>query len=335
MRRATWATCSAACSPDRGSERKTLVAAFEHEPVLAAEVIEWLRPEGRGIWIDGTLGGGGHAEALLRANPEARVIGIDRDPDALAAARRRLAPWAERTTLLNGDFRDAAAIAASETETMPVRGALLDLGVSSYQLDEVGRGFSFRRSTPLDMRMGGTAGGRRTAADILNETSEDELGRIFRDYGEERRWRALASEIVKRRATEPFETSDHFVAACTVVLGGGLGAATKARLFQALRIAVNDELGALEGALPAIRDALASRGRMVVIAYHSLEDRIVKHAFREWSRDCVCPPELPVCRCRGRALGEVLTRRPVRPAPDELERNPRSRSARLRAWERA
>lgn len=311
------------------------MAAFEHEPVLAAEAIEWLRPEGRGVWIDGTLGGGGHAEALLRANPGARVIGIDRDPEALAAARRRLAGWSDRTKLVNGDFRDAAAIAASETETMPVRGALLDLGVSSYQLDEVGRGFSFRRSTPLDMRMGGTAGGRRTAADILNETPEDELGRIFREYGEERRWHALAREIVKRRSTEPFETADEFVAACTVVLGGGLSAATKARLFQALRIAVNDELGALEDALPAIRDVLAPGGRLVVIAYHSLEDRIVKHAFREWSRDCVCPPELPVCRCRGKALGTVLTRKPVRAGADELDRNPRSRSARLRAWERS
>jgi len=312
-----------------------VAAAFEHEPVLAAEAIEWLRPEGRGLWIDGTLGGGGHAEALLRANPDARVIGIDRDPEALAAARRRLVGWSDRTKLVNGDFRDAATIAASETETMPVRGALLDLGVSSYQLDEVGRGFSFRRSTPLDMRMGGTAGGRRTAADILNETPEDELGRIFREYGEERRWHSLAHEIVKRRSTEPFETADEFVAACTVVLGGGLSAATKARLFQALRIAVNDELGALEDALPAMRDVLAPGGRLVVIAYHSLEDRIVKHAFREWSRDCVCPPKLPVCRCRGEALGTVLTRKPVRPGADELNRNPRSRSARLRAWERA
>lgn len=311
------------------------MTAFEHEPVLVEEVVEWLRPEGPGVWVDGTLGGGGHAEALLRADPEARVVGIDRDPEALEAARRRLAPWVDRTRLVNGDFRDAAAIVASETETMPVRGALLDLGVSSYQLDEVGRGFSFRRSTPLDMRMGGTAGGRRTAADILNETPERELGRIFREYGEERRWQALAREVVKRRATEPFETSDDFVAACTVVLGGGLSAATKARLFQALRIAVNEELEALEDALPGLRDALAPGGRLVVIAYHSLEDRIVKHAFREWSRDCVCPPELPVCRCRGRALGTVLTRKPVRPGESEIDRNPRARSARLRAWERA
>ena len=236
---------------------------------------------------------------------------------------------------MNADFRDAAAIAASEMETMPVRGALLDLGVSSHQLDEQARGFSFRRSTPLDMRMGGTAGGRRTAAEFLNHATEDELGDVFREYGEERRWRALAREVVKRRATEPFATSDDFVAACTVVLGGGLSAATKARLFQALRIAVNDELAALEEALPALRDALAPGGRLCVISYHSLEDRRVKHAFREWSRECVCPPELPECRCRGRALGRTLTKKPIRPSDSEVERNPRSRSALLRCWERA
>ncbi|MGI9039255.1 MAG: 16S rRNA (cytosine(1402)-N(4))-methyltransferase RsmH [Gemmatimonadota bacterium] len=308
---------------------------FSHEPVLAEEVLGRLRPEGPGIWIDGTVGGGGHAERLLKADPELRLIGVDQDDEALEAATRRLAPYADRTRLNHGNFRDVAGLVASETETMPVRGVLLDLGVSSYQLDEHGRGFSFRRSTPLDMRMGGTAGGRSTAADVLNEASQDELGRIFREYGEERHWRALAREIVKRRATEPFATSDDFVAACTVVLGGGLSAATKARLFQALRIAVNDEMDALEQALPAFRDLLAPQGRFVVIAYHSLEDRLVKNAFREWSRECVCPPELPMCRCRGVALGRLLTKKPVRPSPAEVDRNPRSRSARLRAWERA
>lgn len=299
------------------------------------EVILRLRPEGPGIWIDGTVGGGGHAERLLKADPELRLIGVDQDEEALEAATRRLAPYADRMRLNHGNFRDVARLVASETETMPVRGVLLDLGVSSYQLDEHGRGFSFRRSTPLDMRMGGTAGGRSTAADVLNEASQDELGRIFREYGEERHWRALAREVVKRRSTEPFASSDDFVAACTVVLGGGLSAATKARLFQALRIAVNDEVGALEEALPAFRDLLSPDGRFVVIAYHSLEDRLVKNAFREWSRDCVCPPELPMCRCRGVALGRVLTKKPVRPSPVEVDRNPRARSARLRAWEKA
>lgn len=333
-RRATSARWPGGCSPDAAAVSEG-DGGFTHHAVLADEVVEMLGFDGPGRWVDGTLGGGGHAERLLRSNERGRLLGIDRDPEALAAARRRLAPWSDRIELVNGDFRDAAAIVASETETMPVRGALLDLGVSSHQLDEQVRGFSFRRSTPLDMRMGGTAGGRRTAADVLNAASEDELGRIFRDYGEERRWRALAREVVKRRTTESFRTSDDFVAACTVVLGGGLSAATKARLFQALRIAVNDELDALEAALPALRDVLAPGGRLCVISYHSLEDRIVKHSFREWSRDCVCPPELPVCRCRGRALGRTLTKKPVRPACDEVERNPRARSALLRCWERA
>lgn len=302
---------------------------------MADEVVEYLDPRGAGLWIDGTVGGGGHAERLLRANPDLRLLGLDQDEEALEAAAERLAPYADRVRLENVNFRDVARIAASETERMPVRGVLLDLGVSSHQLDELGRGFSFRRSTPLDMRMGGTAVGRRTAAEILNEASAAELGRIFREYGEERHWRALAREIVKRRSSQPFRTSDDLVAACTTVLGGGVPNAAKARLFQALRIEVNDELGALEEALPALRDLLASGGRFVVLAYHSLEDRIVKRAFREWSRSCVCPPELPACLCRGRPLGRLLTRRPAGPDAGEVDRNPRARSARLRAWERA
>ncbi len=216
-----------------------------------------------------------------------------------------------------------------------VRGALLDLGVSSHQLDIQARGFSFRRSTPLDMRMGGTADGGRTAADVLNFESEAELSRIFWEFGEERRSRRLAREIVKRRSSEPFQTADDFMAACTTAIGSGLSAGTKARLFQALRIAVNDELDALAEALPSIRDVLEPGGRMAVIAYHSLEDRIVKTNFRDWSRDCICPPHSPICQCRGEALGSLLTRKPVRPSDQEVLRNPRARSARLRGWKRS
>ncbi|MFQ5530020.1 MAG: 16S rRNA (cytosine(1402)-N(4))-methyltransferase RsmH [Gemmatimonadota bacterium] len=309
-------------------------AEYSHEPVLATEVVALLEP-GCGTWIDGTLGGGGHAELLLRADPDLVLIGVDRDPDAVAAAARRLDGYTDRVTLVEGNFRDIANIAASGSEAGTVQGALLDLGVSSHQLDLQARGFSFRRSTPLDMRMGGTAGGGRTAADVLNSESEAELGRIFRVFGEERRWRRLAREVVKRRSTAPFQTSDDFVAACTTALGPGLSAGIKARLFQALRIAVNDELGALDEVLPALRDRLDSGGRMAVISYHSLEDRIVKNAFREWSQACVCPPGLPVCRCRGKSLGTTLTRKPIRPSQDETSRNPRSRSARLRGWRRA
>jgi 16S rRNA (cytosine1402-N4)-methyltransferase len=308
---------------------------FSHEPVLAAEVVDLLAPERGGVFLDGTLGGGGHAERVVAAGPDVRLIGLDQDPEALAAARRRLGVRGDRVDLIEGNFRNAASIVASLGYENGLSGALLDLGVSSYQIDTTARGFSFRRGTPLNMRMGGTTGGGRTAADILNGATEAELGRIFREYGEERRWRAIAREIVRRRTETPFRTADDLVGVLTGVLGPGLDASTKARLFQALRIEVNDEMTALQEALDGIRGLLASGGRFVVISYHSLEDRIVKTAFREWSRACVCPPELPVCRCRGVPLGRVLTRRPLRPTDAEVHRNPRARSGRLRAWERA
>ena len=308
---------------------------FSHEPVLAAEVVDLLAPERGGVFLDGTLGGGGHAERVVAAGPDVRLIGLDQDPEALAAARRRLGVRGDRVDFIEGNFRDAASIVGSLGYENGLSGALLDLGVSSYQIDTTARGFSFRRGTPLNMRMGGTTGGGRTAADILYSATEAELGRIFREYGEERRWRAIAREIVRRRTETPFRTADDLVGVLTGVLGPGLDASTKARLFQALRIEVNDEMTALQEALDGIRGLLASGGRFVVISYHSLEDRIVKTAFREWSRACVCPPELPVCRCRGVPLGRVLTRRPLRPTDAEMHRNPRARSGRLRAWERA
>lgn len=325
--------CSSEAAPHQG--RRGVKTKYSHEPVLGAEVVSLLAPGTGGTWIDATLGGGGHAELLLRADPNLILIGVDRDPEAIAAASERLNAYADRVILVEGNFRDAANIVKSRSEEGMVRGALLDLGVSSHQLDIQARGFSFRRSTPLDMRMGGTADGGRTAADVLNTESEDELGRIFWEFGEERRSRRLAREVVKRRATEPFRTADDFMAACTTALGSGLSPGTKARLFQALRIAVNEELDALEEALPEVRDVLESGGRMAVVAYHSLEDRIVKTMFREWSRECVCPPHAPICQCRGEALGTLLTRKPVRPSEHEVSRNPRSRSARLRGWQRS
>ncbi len=225
------------------------------------------------------------------------------------------------------------AVADAEIRDRGLDGALLDLGVSSHQLDDEARGFAFRRGVALDMRMDATGGG--DAAHFLAEASEERLTEVFRKFGEEPRARRLAREIVKRRATEPLRTSDDLVAALTVAMGRSPSAQDKARIFQAVRIAVNGELDALEQGLPAIRDRLVDGGVLVVIAYHSLEDRVVKNAFREWSRDCVCPPEAPVCTCRGKPLGETLTRKPVRPDEAEVETNPRSRSARLRAWRRA
>ncbi|MFQ5691059.1 MAG: 16S rRNA (cytosine(1402)-N(4))-methyltransferase RsmH [Gemmatimonadota bacterium] len=308
--------------------------AYEHVPVLAAEVLAYLRPERGGLFLDGTMGGGGHAAQVLGADSAARLVGLDRDPEAIEAAAERLKPYGDRVRLLRANFRDASSL-REEWGGEALQGALLDLGVSSRQIDAESRGFSFRPGTPLSMRMGGTAGGGRTASALLDTASEAELGRIFREYGEERRWRALAREIVRRRAKRPFRVADDLVAAMTAVLGPGVPARHKARLFQALRIAVNDELAALEEGLEGIRSLLAPGGRLVVIAYHSLEDRRVKNAFREWSRSCVCPPGLPECRCRGEPLGRTLTRRPVRPGPEEVAANPRARSARLRAWERA
>ena len=303
---------------------------FHHEPVFGPRAIELLDPRGMGLYVDATVGGAGHARLILERCEACRLLAVDRDPEALAAARAALAPFTDRVRFLEARFDEVAG--DLEVRASGIDGALLDLGISSHQVDEDRRGFTFREGAPLDMRMSSTG---PTAADLLNSASEEELGRIFRDFGEERRWRALAREVVRRRDVTAFETSDHLVAALTRVMGHSTQHQDKARVFQALRIALNGELEALEATLPALRDALHAGGVLVVIAYHSLEDRLVKHAFREWSRSCVCPPELPVCGCRGRALGTVLTRKPERPDAAEVASNPRARSALLRAWRKA
>lgn len=299
-----------------------------HVPVLVAEVIGYLAPERGGVFFDGTLGGGGHAAALLEAGAT-RVIGVDRDGEALERAGARLSRFGDRVALVAGDYSVAAEALEEELD-----GALLDLGVSSRQIDADVRGFSFRPGVVLDMRMGGEGSGP-SAADLLNGWSETELADVFYEYGEERRSRRLAAEIVRRRGAQPFRTSDDLVAVMHRALGARLEAQDKARIFQALRIAVNEELTSLERALPALRERLRPEGVLVVIAYHSLEDRRVKQSFREWSSACICPPELPVCRCRGRALGTTLTRRVVVATEAEVAANPRARSARLRAWRKA
>ncbi len=303
-----------------------------HEPVMVREVLEVLESARDGTILDGTLGGGGHAEAVLREFQRCQVIGVDRDPDAVRAAGHRLEPYKTRVRILEMRFDEAMDDAAIQRDGL--EGALLDLGVSSRQLEAHDRGFAFRRGLPLDMRMS-PQGNEPTAADLLNESEEGELARIFREYGEEPRWRRLAREVVRRRGSGPLRTSDDLVAALAGALGRAPSSQEKARVFQALRIAVNQELSVLSQALPRIRDALHPQGVLAVISYHSLEDRIVKVAFREWSRDCVCPPGLPVCTCRGRALGAPLFRRPRRPTSEEVARNPRSRSALLRAWRKA
>lgn len=307
---------------------------FSHQPVMADEVLKLLEPE-RGLWfLDGTVGGGGHAERILESNPAVTLIGLDQDTEAVAAARVRLARFGDRAIVMTGNFRDAAEL-LEEYRDVGLDGALLDLGVSSHQIDTMARGFSFRRGTPLNMRMGGTTGGWRTAADLLNTASEEELGKIFREYGEERKWRGMSREIARRRQEKPLRTADDLVAAASTALWRPLSPRDKARLFQAVRIAVNEELEALQDGLEVIARLLRTEGRLVVISYHSLEDRIVKETFREWSRECVCPPEFPICTCRGHALGRRLTKKPMRPTETEVASNPRSRSARLRGWIRA
>jgi 16S rRNA (cytosine1402-N4)-methyltransferase len=299
-----------------------------HVPALVREVLHFLRPERGGTYLDGTLGGGGHAEAILEVSGAARVVGADRDPEALAEAGRRLARFGERFRLVRANFADvveAAGIGAGE-----LSGALLDLGISSHQIDVEARGFTFRPGAPLDMRMEG-ASASAGAAELLNELAEEDLASIFYRFGEERRSRRLARAVAEARAREPFARSEQLVAVIERVLPRAT-VQDRARIFQALRIAVNEEIRSLETALPRLREALAPGGVLVVVAYHSLEDRVVKEAFREWSRDCVCPPGLPVCVCRGHSLGTRLTRKPVMAGVEEVAANPRSRSARLRAW---
>ena len=294
-----------------------------HEPVLAGLVRSWAAGATRAV--DATAGGGGHTAMLRDAG--ARLLAIDRDPDALAAAQARLGDTG--IEWLAAPFGAPAALARVRA-FHPDR-ILLDLGVSSHQLDAEGRGFTFRPGAPLDMRM--TSGAGVTAADILNTWGEERLGAVFAEDADEPKARRLARIVIRRRQRGPFLTSDDFVNAIREALGPRSGPADFARLFQALRMAVNEERDQLTRALPAFRDALVPGGRLAVIAYHSGEDRIVKHAFREWAKECVCPPGQPICNCRGRALGRVLTRKAVTPDADEQARNPRSRSAHFREFE--
>lgn len=297
-----------------------------HAPVLVTAVCEALA-EAPHV-LDGTLGGGGHAEALLARGH--RVTGLDRDAEALAAASERLAPFAARGLFTavqgNHDAIDDVATLAG----VRVDGILLDLGVSSHQIDDDARGFSFRPGVALDMRMDPTDG--MSAADWLNESDEATLAATFKDAGDEPKARRLAREVLHRRERQPFATSDDLVGAIRAVLGPRSGPAEFARLFQAVRIAVNDELGGLARGLVALRDRLVPGGVLAVIAYHSGEDRLVKHLFREWSTACTCPPRQPICTCGGVARGETLTRKPVLADEAEIAANPRARSAHLRVW---
>lgn len=316
-----------------------------HTPVLLEEVTRWLGPERGGTIVDCTLGLGGHSEALLAASPETRVIGIDRDLGAIEQARRRLARFEERFEAVHANFKELAAV-LSQVGIEEVRGILADLGVSSMQLEDEGRGFSFATDAPLDMRMDRSQ--KETAADLIARLTERELSDLIFEYGEERGARRVARAIVRERQRHPITTTrqlaDIVVRALRVPGRWRIHPAT--RTFQAIRIAVNDELDSVRRFIPEAISHLARGGRLAVISFHSLEDRIVKQSFQRESGRCVCPPELRgggrapiepdvVCDlCGARNRVAVLTRKPVTPSREEIESNPRSRSARLRVCER-
>lgn len=309
--------------------------AFRHVSVMPGEVVELLAPRPGGLYLDGTIGGGGHARLILEASgPDGRLIGLDRDPAALVAAGAALAAFGERVVLRRGSFAGLDGHLAALGIDL-VDGILLDLGVSSHQLDTPARGFSFRDEGPLDMRMDPSQ--PEDAAGLLARADAEELKRIFREYGEERWAGRIAREIVRVRGEAPLMTTRQLAdLVCRVVPGSyqpqRIHPAT--RVFQALRIAVNGELEALPTGLAAALRHLRPGGRLVVISFHSLEDRLVKQGFRGAASSCSCPPRLPVCVCGGRAEVKILTPRGLRPAEAEIMANPRSRSAVLRAVEK-
>ncbi|MGI9625357.1 MAG: 16S rRNA (cytosine(1402)-N(4))-methyltransferase RsmH [Longimicrobiales bacterium] len=312
-----------------------MAAPLYHRPVLVDEAVKQLLKGGHGLYLDGTLGGGGHSHAILTACPDCRVLGVDQDPDAIAEARQRLSPFEGRVRFVESPFEDAIGdLARTERpEEEGLAGVLLDLGVSSHQLDADPRGFTIRRGVQLDMRMDPTSG--PGAQELLAEESQARLTEIFR-AGEAPKAGLLAKRIVRRRARSPIQTSDDLVGLLESVLSRPATHNEKARTFQALRIAVNDEIGTLERTLPLLKDALRPGGTLVVISYHSLEDGVVKRAFREWSDPSHgLPPRLPVRAAELRAQGSLLTPKPVSAGPEEVALNPRARPAKLRAWRRA
>ena len=311
-----------------------LSAPFDHLSVMPEEVLHWLQPVAGGIYLDGTLGGAGHSRLILEKATNSHLVGLDRDPAALQEAAKVLALYGDRVSLHHATF-DQAGQVLQQLDIDGLDGMLLDLGVSSHQLDTPERGFSFRHNAPLDMRMNPTIGD--TAADVINQTEESELMHIFFKYGEERYSRRIARKIVAQREESALTTTDELSQlVCQAIPGGHrpdrIHPAT--RVFQALRIFVNDELGQLERGLEAGISLLKPGGRFVVISFHSLEDRIVKHLFREKARGCICPPRLPVCQCNHTPEVKLLTRRGIKAGNTEVSQNVRSRSAILRAVER-
>ena len=303
---------------------------FSHISVLLSEVIEGLDIKPEGIYIDGTCGGAGHSAEIAKRLTSGRLIGIDRDPDAVSAATERLAGY--NAKVVHGNYSDIMSIAGQE-DIPSADGILLDLGVSSHQLDTIERGFSYHGDAALDMRMS-QAG--QTAADLVNSLSEDELSRIMFEYGEEKFSRRIAAEIVRQREIKPIETTSQLAD----IIGRAVPAKFKRdknpcrKVFQAFRIAVNAEFDCLDKGLDDAFELLKSGGRLCVITFHSLEDRIVKQRFASFCKGCICPPDFPQCVCGRTPRGRLVNRKPIEASPDELEANPRSRSAKLRIIEK-
>ena len=308
---------------------------FRHTSVLLRESIEALRIKPDGIYVDGTLGGGGHSwEICSRLSEKGRLIGIDQDEAAIEAATRRLELFKDRVTIVRANYRDMRRELGKQGISS-VDGVILDLGVSSYQLDEASRGFTYREDAPLDMRMDQRLA--QTAGDIVNGYSEPELYRIIRDYGEERFAKNIARQIVTARKQKTLETTGeliHVIKAAIPAKARATGGHPAKRTFQAIRIEVNRELEVLEDSLDDMVDLLGDGGRICVITFLSLEDRIVKEKFRQNEHPCTCPKEFPVCVCGKRPKGRVVTRKPIVPTEQELEENRRAKSAKLRVFER-
>ncbi|MFQ6865234.1 16S rRNA (cytosine(1402)-N(4))-methyltransferase RsmH [Blautia sp.] len=308
---------------------------FKHKSVLLEETIEGLRVKPDGIYVDGTLGGAGHArEVCQRLSAKGRFIGIDQDQDAIVAASERLAAYGDRVTIIRSNY----CYMANELKNLGIHqvdGILLDLGVSSYQLDNEERGFTYRADAPLDMRMDQRQS--RTAADIINGYEEKELYRIIRDYGEDKFAKNIAKHIVAARQQKPVETTGELTEIIRRAIPMKIQAAgghPAKRTFQAVRIELNRELDVLRESLDGMIDMLGDGGRICVITFHSLEDRIVKTIFRKNENPCTCPPDFPVCVCGKKSKGRVITRKPILPGEEELSENSRSKSAKLRIFER-
>lgn len=308
---------------------------FKHKSVLLDETIESLNIKPNGIYVDGTLGGGGHSyEIAKRLTDGGRLIGIDQDEDAIRAAKERLSEFADRVTIVRDNYCNMPKV-LDELGISKVDGILLDIGVSSYQLDEAERGFTYKQDAPLDMRMDQRQ--QMTAKDIVNGYSEEDLYRIIRDYGEDKFAKNIAKHIVQARQVKPVETTfelDEIIKAAIPMKFRATGGHPAKKTFQAIRIELNRELEVLDESIDAMTDLLNDNGRLCIITFHSLEDRIVKTRFRKNENPCTCPPDFPVCVCGKKPKGKVITRKPIVPDEEELEENKRAKSSKLRVFER-